>query len=97
MLEWVYYIVSMASLLQAATYLFAFFRTGQLSALWLGMPAFLLLAAGATMTQITIGNAPLVPRADLIFHIRLCYLAASLLWIAEQVVYVQRFLRIERK
>lgn len=94
LLEWVYYLVTIASLLQAATYLFVWWRTRQRAALWLGMPTFLLIAAGAAMTQISIGDNPIVPRADLVVFIRLCYLVASLLWIAEQALYVRRFLRI---
>lgn len=94
MLEWVYYIVAIAFTLQALSYLFVYARTGNRFALRLGLPASLLMAAGSAMVQISIGDDPWVSRADLLIALRICYLLGSLLWIAEQIIYVWRFLRI---
>lgn len=95
-LEWVYYVATTACILQVASYLFAFARTGHSGSLRFGVPAFALFGAAFAMLQISIGDAPRVARADLVIPLRLCFLVGSLLWIAEQAVYVRRFLRVVR-
>lgn len=96
MLEWVYYPMIIACALQVASYVFAYARTRQPGTLWLGIPAFLLIGAAFAMIEISIGDAPRVARETLLISIRLCFLVGSLLWIAEQLMYVRRFLRIQK-
>ncbi len=96
MLEWVYYVVLTACILQATGHLFTYFRTRRRSVLYLGVPAFLCLALGLSAVVIAASDQAIVAIEDLRVAARLLFLAGSLLWIAEQIFCIARFLVIVR-
>lgn len=90
----VYHVILTACVVQVISHLFTFARTKRRSSLWLGVPAFVLLTVATALTYVSLGNDSLLTNTDIILTIRLAFLLGSLLWIAEQLISINRFLEI---